>query len=64
MAHVIPFRIGARSEQRERAPGSSAEIVIFPGVRYEYSIAAEPPPPPAKPKRKSGKQRDRLDLVE
>lgn len=58
MAMILDFRSRhGRPEQREREDVSSAEIIIFPGVRRERHGDA---PKPAR--RKRGPKRDRLEL--
>ena len=58
MAMIFDFRSrNARAEPRDRAEASSAQIIIFPGVRRERH--AEAPKPP---RRKRGPKRDRLEL--
>lgn len=44
-----------------RAAGISAEIVFFPGVRYERWEDQPPMPAPAKPQKRA-KRRDKLEL--
>jgi hypothetical protein len=48
MATIHAFRPVSRSIPNGHA--GTAEIIIFPGVRYEYG-ALDPAPRPAKPKR-------------
>jgi hypothetical protein len=58
MAMILDFRSrNARAEARDRAEPSSAEIIIFPGVRRERQMEASKPP-----RRKKGPKRDRLEL--
>jgi hypothetical protein len=64
MATILEFRAqGARypefSDQRDRT--RSAEVVIFPGVRYERDVEPEAA---AKPRGRRTRQRDRLELDE
>ncbi len=57
---ILDFRSrNARAEPRDRAEASSAEIIIFPGVRRERN--GDPPKPP---RRKRTPKRDRLELPE
>jgi hypothetical protein len=61
MATIIEFR--ARTSLQERVTNfgtrdTSADVVLFPGVRYER---AEPDAEP-KPRSRRSRQRDRLDL--
>jgi hypothetical protein len=57
MAMILDFRSrNARTEPRDRAETSGAEIIIFPGVRRERQ------PDPPKPRRKKAPKRDRLEL--
>lgn len=64
MATVLEFRYPAQTRNFERRDPngrtSSAEIVFFPGVRYERWHEASPQP---KQKRKS-KKRDKLELCD
>lgn len=60
MATILEFRSqSSRSvESTHHRDGVSAEIVLFPGIRYERWIEdAEPPA-----KQKKGGRRDRLEL--
>ncbi len=57
MATIVEFRAAARP-RIACSTGSSAEIVLFPGVRYER-WAAEPAE-----KRGRNRSRDRLELVD
>ena len=62
MATILEFRasprIGGLAMIATREARASAEIVFFPGVRYER---VEEELPPAKPK-KSKRRRDQLEL--
>lgn len=57
MATIVEFR-GAprRTEPLPVNASGSADIVFFPGVRYER------PPEPETPKPKKGKSRDTLEI--
>lgn len=47
MADILEFRKRPDSPDRDRVPGTNAEIVIFPGVRIErtgFSLADRVPP--------------------
>ena len=58
MALILDFRSrNARTELRDRAEASGAEIIIFPGVRRERQADS---PKPAR--RKKVPKRDRLEL--
>ena len=58
MAMILDFRSrSGRTEPREGVDASSAEIIIFPGVRRERH--AETPKPA---RRRKGPKRDRLEL--
>lgn len=62
MASILEFRqpaIGVRRESAVRAAGRSADIVLFPGVRYERW--GDGSSEPAKPRRRA-RRRDHLDL--
>jgi hypothetical protein len=48
MSNVLEFRVAnasGRSRVPVSAPDACAEIVIFPGVRYERAIEPVDPPP-------------------
>jgi hypothetical protein len=63
MATILEFRVHAAKSQilaAERGQGLSAEVVIFPGVRYERHVEDQP----ATPRRSKSRQRDRLELDE
>lgn len=57
MATILDFRSQSRAERPPHAvtPGRQAEVVIFPGVRYERVDA------PAKRPRRA-RSRDRLEI--
>ena len=64
MATILEFRTQVArypefAEQRDRS--QSAEVVLFPGVRYERDAQAEAP---TKPRSRRSRQRDRLELEE
>jgi hypothetical protein len=68
MAKILAFRPG---EMRREASGlacggASAEVIVFPGVRYERWDAAEGAHSElaSAKKRGSGRQRDVLELAE
>lgn len=67
MATILEFRNAGRAvhlqarAHRPSLPGG--EIVLFPGVRYEYD-AAPAEPQDAKPKRKHARKRDKLVINE
>jgi hypothetical protein len=62
MATILEFRAGCvRGSHSARLQGSSAEIVIFPGIRYERWKEGETPAP-AQPKIKRQRHRDTLEL--
>lgn len=61
MASILEFRrhgLNVRSQQGRGTAGASADIVLFPGVRYER-FAEEPT---AKPRGRRSRRRDRLEL--
>ena len=65
MATILEFRAQVArypefADQRDRT--RSAEVVIFPGVRYERDV--QPEAQPAKPRGRRSRQRDRLELEE
>lgn len=62
MASILEFRrsgCALRPHVGRTAAGASADIVIFPGVRYERLVDE---PAPAKPRARRARRRDRLDL--
>ena len=63
MATILEFRTATRPtsipQMRSRLAAAPAEIVFFPGVRYERWKAE--PAMPAKPRRKA-KKRDKIIL--
>lgn len=64
MATILSFKPSVRSGAAmtiARAAGISAEIVFFPGVRYERWAHEPPMPAAAKPQRRT-KRRDKLEL--
>ena len=63
MAHIFDFNAHASKSCQRAARASmagSAEIVIFPGVRYERAEAGSV----STPARRHAKQRDRIELPE
>ena len=64
MATILNFPAAAtrdRSSEPSLEPQCSAEIVIFPGIRYEHWDEGEAPKP-TKAKRRKGRARDTLIL--
>lgn len=62
MAKILAFRASRYETIKVRhRNGSSAEIVIFPGVRYEHWTEPQPKKAEAKPKKSL---RDVLKLVD
>lgn len=59
MATILAFRHGQRSYSSRSGATSPAEIVFFPGVRYERW---EEPQQPAKAAKKRQRRRDRIEL--
>lgn len=65
MATILSFRAAERgsSMKAQHASLIGCEIVLFPGVRYEYHAPKhEPDFDTAKPKRKTARKRDKLEL--
>lgn len=63
MATILEFRSersGLQARGTSRLYVAPAEIVLFPGVRYEYQAAPEEAE--AKTKRRSSRKRDKLEL--
>ncbi len=64
MATILSFKAAERgmsSLKHGRSALAGCEIVLFPGVRYEYQ-APPKSAEPAKPKRKTPRKRDKLVL--
>lgn len=62
MASILEFRqpaFGIRRATAKHEAAGPADVVLFPGIRYERWTEA--PPEPAKPRRRA-RRRDRLDL--
>jgi hypothetical protein len=65
MATIIEFRARTPLQERVTPSGTrdtSADVVLFPGVRYERAEADEAED--VKPRSRRSRQRDRLDLDE
>ena len=63
MATILEFRSGHtthRTARARRLPLTSCEIVIFPGVRYEYNVLAIDAA--QKSRRKGARKRDKLEI--
>ncbi|MEZ5842609.1 MAG: hypothetical protein R3D27_02600 [Hyphomicrobiaceae bacterium] len=63
MGAVVKFASsGARARRSERSAGkggdASAEIVLFPGIRYERAVETTPS------RRAARGERDRLELID
>ena len=59
MANILEFRQGQRTNGQQRGgSGVPAEIVFFPGVRYERWVEA----PPAEKAKKRARRRDRMEI--
>ncbi len=62
MATILSFKAAERGTTSQRGRSiAGGEIVLFPGIRYEYQ-AAPVEPEAAKPKRKVPRTRDKLIL--
>lgn len=63
MATILSFKAAERSSSMRagRASLYGCEIVLFPGVRYEYHVAPQEIED-SKPKRKTARKRDKLEL--
>lgn len=68
MATILAFRTVAskREEMHAGDQSASAEVILFPGVRYERwtELEAHAPRDAASVMRNRGKQRDVLELAE
>jgi hypothetical protein len=68
MATILVFKAEGRLADNEPGPSAqshgprTAEIVIFPGVRYERAVGNEAPS--SSSAQPNGRSRDRLDLIE
>lgn len=64
MATILDFRSAQRAHDgRTRRLKQPCEIVLFPGVRYEYHAAAAAAAAAMdKPKRRTAKKHDKLEL--
>jgi len=63
MAIILEFRSGRSAQHTRRAPRlplTSGEIVLFPGVRYEYDAPAADVSP--KGRRRGAGKRDKLEI--
>ncbi|MBE0694751.1 MAG: hypothetical protein IH590_16855 [Aquamicrobium sp.] len=47
MATIFPFVVRPGAQPRTPAPGESATIIIFPGVRYEHPDGNDKAAPPS-----------------
>jgi hypothetical protein len=55
MSSVVEFELRLRGPRKEIASGVSAEIIIFPGVRFErLETIAEQPTEPSQTSRMNG----------
>jgi len=63
MAQILSFRTPEfrSTDTAERREGASAEVILFPGVRYERWNEGNPSPAPANNRRDD---RDVLELAE
>lgn len=64
MATILSFKAAGRSHSSLKSGNTSlygCEIVLFPGVRYEYNAAPQQTEA-SKTKRKSSRKRDKLVL--
>jgi len=62
MASILEFRKPFLSCRTMRAGNIPADIVLFPGVRYERHGEAPSAPEEAKTRGRRSRRRDRLDL--
>lgn len=65
MATIFDFRSAMRgTAPKSRTLPQGCEIVLFPGVRYEYHVAPSTPDVASdmKPKRKASRKRDKLEI--
>lgn len=62
MASILEFKRSTyRASAQAMRDGATAEIVFFPGVRYER-MSDTPEPAPKQKRRRSRRTRDRIDL--
>ncbi|HEY7669410.1 MAG TPA: hypothetical protein VH852_02125 [Hyphomicrobium sp.] len=67
MAKILTFRPGRRDGSALASQSAKAEVIVFPGVRYERwddAREAEARPAPASGKRSLDRRRDVLELAE
>ena len=60
MATILEFRPGQRAQHVQSRPHSSGEVVLFPGIRYEYEAPAAKAA--SKTRRRSPRKRDKLEI--
>jgi hypothetical protein len=63
MATILVLKSTNESRATASRPATSAEIILFPGVRYERWQAAADNAPKVPRKRRSRVKRDRMDIV-
>jgi hypothetical protein len=65
MAKILTFRAGRRDESGLASEGATAEVIVFPGVRYERWDDARQEQLGHQPAaKKRSRQRDVLELAE
>jgi hypothetical protein len=66
MAKILNFRPVELRREAGEAPAAraSAQVIVFPGVRYERWDSDEPAARPQSTPRKRGQRRDVLELAE
>jgi hypothetical protein len=67
MAKILTFRTAERRDDESACEGASAQVIVFPGVRYEHweqSGEASGAAAPATAKPSHDRRRDVLELAE
>ena len=65
MATILTFRTSERRDGDSIGARTSAQVIVFPGVRYEHwGQPGEAPVMPATTKRSRDRRRDVLELAE
>jgi hypothetical protein len=65
MAKILTFRNEERRDGDSACAGASAQVIVFPGVRYEHwEQPGAAPVMPATTKRRDHRRRDVLELAE
>jgi hypothetical protein len=63
MAKILTFRTTERRDDESACEGASAQVIVFPGVRYEHWERSGDAPAAAAPAKRD-RRRDVLELAE